>query len=466
MTNKKTAAVVAEAWRRHMDKSALKEIFFRRKANLTPGVDRVNAESFERKIDATLEVVVRKVHEGKLILSPYLELLISKGKTSLPRVVARPTIRDKLILVALKEVLHDSFPAYVPRDLPNQVVREVLGSLKRHGSCEIVRVDIKSFYDSIPHARLGKSLTKIAPNAAMLSLLLQSIKVAVVPPFHRKEDLAALANRRGVPQGLPISNYLANFYLRNLDQKMRLECLSYHRYVDDIVIIARHDEGKNTLKSLSKKLRPLGLAFNDKKTQTVDGQGVFEFLGYQVKDGKARPRQKSVERFIRSVASLFSMLRQERLPRRQRPTSWSDEDLANMFVEELNEKITGAISGNKQYGWVFYYNESTDLSVFGQIDAVVKRMARSTDLLTNAQRRMIKSTIRTYWESRHSKASGYIFNYELIKANWQKSEFLWRKGYFDKAQVGRMSPERIELEFSRVVSIRLAGLDQDIGVVS
>lgn len=466
MTNKKVSDVVAESWRRHMDKSALKEIFFRRKASLTPGVDRVNVEAFEKKIDAVLDVTVRKLHEDKFKLSPYLELLISKGKASFPRVVVRPTIRDKLVLIALKEVLHDSFPAHVPRDLPNQVVREVLNSLATHGDCEIVRADIKSFYDSIPHSRLGKSLAKIAPNPAMLSLLLQSIKVAVVPPFHRKEDLNNLVNRRGIPQGLPISNYLANFYLKNLDQKMKAESLSYHRYVDDIVTIVPIGAGKDSLKSLSRKLRPLGLSFNDKKTQIIEAQGAFEFLGYQVRDGKARPRQKSVERFIRSIASFFSMLKQEKLPRRVRPATWSDEDFANMFVEELNEKITGAISGNKQYGWVFYYNESTDLSVFGQIDAIVKKMARNTDLLTNAQRRMIKSTLRAYWESKHSKTSGYIFNYELIKANWQKAEFLWKKGYFERQHVVRMSPAKIDLEFSRKVSIRLMGLDQDVGVVS
>ena len=62
--------------------------------------------------------------------------------------------------------------------------------------------------------------------------------------FGSKRTESTLQNIIGVPQGLSLSNILANLYMYDLDMKMKAlskveanGILGYYRYVDDILII-------------------------------------------------------------------------------------------------------------------------------------------------------------------------------------------------------------------------------------
>lgn len=47
------------------------------------------------------------------------------------------------------------------------------------------------------------------------------------------------------------------------------------------------------------------------------------------------------------------------------------EKLKEILIADLNEKITGAISENRRYGWIFYFNAINDMSVLYKIDSII-----------------------------------------------------------------------------------------------
>lgn len=78
-------------------------------AKCTVGVDRVNFKNFKNNLSENSSIIERKVKNGTYTFSRYKEVLILKGKDKLPRTIYIPTIRDKIVLSLLKEILFNSF---------------------------------------------------------------------------------------------------------------------------------------------------------------------------------------------------------------------------------------------------------------------------------------------------------------------------------------------------------------------
>ena len=243
--------------------------------------------------------------------------------------------------------------------------------------------------------------------------------------------------------------------------------LGYARYVDDMVLVVnKESDVAATISAVSRDLKSRGLELGEDKTRAFAFDESFEYLGYQIKSGKASPRRASVEKFLRVVAGLFAALRYKKFQGRPLTENWSDEAIGWLFVYELNERITGAISENRQYGWVFYFNESNDLKIFAEVDAIIRKMARKTDLLRNEMRAKIKSTLTAFHQSKGNKASGYILNYDLLADERDKRAFIAKLGYESKDVLDNWPDQYVDELYRGIVEKRLKNLDKDIGLIS
>lgn len=456
--------VVAAALAKNFDARALLDLLQQRRARLAKGIDRIDIEAFERRATEVLTKASEKLNNGSFNFSPYLEKLVSKGRNRHPRLIAKPTIRDKLVLWAIKEILHEVLPQCAPKTLPNQVVRGLVKELKNRPGCSITRIDIASFYDQIDRNKLLDLLRSLLGTTTFIDLIDRSISSPIVPHSFRQKDLSKYSTISGVPQGLPISNFLAHTYLLELDRQMGEVDGAYFRYVDDIILLSKEEFAGELNTIATEKLDQLGLKANQDKSHTFKFHQEFEFLGYEIASGLVKPKKASLDKYLRSIAGLFSCLRRKTLPRRGDFSAWSDGDFAELFISELNELITGAVSGGKQYGWIFYFNESNDLEPFARADSVIRRFARRTDLLTNEQRSRIKRCARAIFETRHSKAGGYIKNYDAIITPADKLFFLRSYGYLRKNEV--IGLEATHELYEKTREARLNRLDQDIGLIS
>jgi RNA-directed DNA polymerase len=103
----------------------------------------------------------------------------------------------------------------------------------------------------------------------------------------RTRTTEARDNRRGIPQGSPISPLLANLYMRRfvLGWKMLgLERSLGSRivtYADDLVILCRKGKAEEALQRLREIMGKLKLTVNEEKTRICKvPEGEFDFLGH------------------------------------------------------------------------------------------------------------------------------------------------------------------------------------------
>ncbi len=174
----------------------------------------------------------------------------------------------------------------------------------------IARLDIRSFYDHVPRYAVERALDQALPTADALALfdiaplfgtaldgetrrerLIHWILDHSFGSFEQGYSFASPADgqpmhsgtgAKGLPQGPPLSSYLANIVLFELDAELeaRVKTLDgdaqdedgrracgglYARYVDDIVIAARSpDDLRNLRSAIESTLEGLGLELNDK----------------------------------------------------------------------------------------------------------------------------------------------------------------------------------------------------------
>ena len=136
------------------------------------GVDKINRRAFENNIDENIGIIYRKVRNGTYKFTPYREKLISRGSKKLPRVVSIPTIRDKLTLKALYEVLHATYQNQTP--FVHRIINEVsmvLGAKEYDG---VSRLDVKDFYPSVDHLLLLEQIKKRIRKHELLMLIANS----------------------------------------------------------------------------------------------------------------------------------------------------------------------------------------------------------------------------------------------------------------------------------------------------
>ena len=103
----------------------------------------------------------------------------------------------------------------------------------------------------------------------------------------------------GSPQGGPLSPLLANIYLDQYDQEMKRRGVTFVRYADDIVVLAKSKRAAERLLESSKKFLEvkLKLKANEDKSRAISIYSLkFKFLGYAMgknKDGNYIRAHKS-----------------------------------------------------------------------------------------------------------------------------------------------------------------------------
>lgn len=425
------------------------------------GIDRVDSERFRKVIAGQVDIIHEKCLNGKYRFTPYLEILKSRGRNKCPRVLAIATVRDRLVLSVLKELLHYAFPRAVPK-LPNQYVRDIKALVLDDDSRCVVKADVKSFYDTVRHRQLLDTIGARLP-VAITRLLERAIRnPTVTRGSHMASDGRLRELSIGIPQGLSISNILAEIYLQGVDETVSSSVPHYFRYVDDILMFTPLNDTDAASSSLEQSLASVGLSLAAEKEFTGVANESFDYLGYRLQLPTVSVKQGNVRRFVGSLASLFVRFT-NRGDVRYRNT-WLDKDaLETVFLHDLNEHITGSIDENRRYGWLFYFSEVNDVQLLYSIDRIVVRFWQR---FLSSPLPDIKRFVRAYHEIRFNQTGSYIHNYNRYDTPKKMLAFLVRRGHLDSQSPTTYTTQQIQTMFRRAKFRNLSRLDADVGAVS
>jgi retron-type reverse transcriptase len=309
------------------------------------GIDNIDNNSFRKNISLFANHIFSSINNYKY--SPYMEKLISKGRNKNPRIISIPTIKDRIVLYVIKEILHEIFPECVNNQLVNTKIKELADIILNKETGGIIKIDLKGFYDSINQQILfDKIKTKIKSDFFLL-LIEKAITNPTVPKKYAKGDKDVYYQYLGIPQGLAISNILANIYLNDFDNRISQQCEYYYRYVDDILLICNENKSKDLYTKIKNDLQRIGLNLNSEKTKTLKIHETFDFLGYKIGKHALSIRAESIQKHIDSLFALLCNYKRLEEHKEARENWLTDELLTNRFQNELNERITGAISEKK-----------------------------------------------------------------------------------------------------------------------
>lgn len=327
-----------------------------RKNKGSHGVDRMSIERFAMKQEQYLLELQQALKEGSYQPLPVKRVFIPKAGGG-ERPLGIPAVKDRIVQTALKMVIEPIFEnefvehSYGFRPLRGckHALRTVDGCLKA-GQTWVVDADMKSYFDTIPHAQLMAEVEKFISDGKVLKLIQAYLEQDILDGMNCWTPIA------GTPQGAVISPLLANLYLHSLDKQMMQAGYTMVRYADDFVILCHNQaDAQNALALAQQWVDDNGLTLHPDKTHVGNcreaGQG-FEFLGYRFEMGKRWVRKKSLK-------ALKDKIRKK--------TKRSRGDSMETIIKDLNPMLKG---------WFNYFKHAHKWT-FSGIDGFIRRRLRS-----------------------------------------------------------------------------------------
>jgi RNA-directed DNA polymerase len=295
------------------------------------GVDRITVEKYhENWVENLSDLMQRLKTRGGYKSPPLRRVDIPKGNTGKTRPLSIPTVDTRCAQEVIRRLIepiyepqfHNSSFGFRPGRNCHQAVECVLGYLEE-GYKVAVDVDIKGFFDNIPHEVIMTMLRAEIADGNILDIIQTFLRSGVV------KDGVFTKTTLGVPQGGVVSPLIANMVLNYLDWQLEAAGYKFARYADDLVILCKNaGQAENALALTVSVLADLGLECSPEKTKITTCKDGFQFLGFDISSRVVNIRQKSREKF------------EERLKELTKRSHNFDAKV----IEKLNQVIRGTVN--------------------------------------------------------------------------------------------------------------------------
>lgn len=347
--------LMEEICERNNLKAALKRV---RRNKGSPGVDGMTVDELPDYLKVHWLVIKARLLKGCYHPQPVKRVEIPKPGSTEKRKLGIPCVLDRFIQQAVLQVLQrkwdptfsDNSYGFRPGRSAHQAIARAQSHIKA-GYGYVVDIDLEKFFDQVNHDRLMSRLAMRIADKRVLKLIRAYLRAGIL------ENGLVSVPSEGTPQGGPLSPFLSNVVLDELDKELESRGHRHVRYADDCnIYVSSLRAGERVMRGISRYItQRLKLRVNEGKS-AVDIPQNRTFLGYTFTGGKSPNRRKiapkSIKRFKAQV---------RRLTRR----NWSI-NLADR-IDRLSRYLTG---------WRGYYGYCETLSVLLKLDSWIRRRLR------------------------------------------------------------------------------------------
>ncbi len=302
-----------------------------------PGIDGQTIEQFEQDLKGNLFKLWNRMSSGTYFPSPVRVVEIPKPGTAGKRALGIPTVYDRVAETAVSMLLEEIVDPVFHDD--SYGYRKGRSALDAVGVCRercwrsswVIDLDIKGFFDNIPHDRI---LAAVAHHTDLKWVLLYVQRWLAAPV--QQQDGSVARRGKGTPQGAPISPLISNLFMHYaFDAWISRECpgVRFERYCDDVIVhCASEQQARHVRDKIAGRLAEFGLELHPDKTKVVycrddDRRGdhdttSFTFLSYTFRPRLAKNRYgKHFVSFLPAVSKdqvvrMQREIRTWRIPRR------------------------------------------------------------------------------------------------------------------------------------------------------
>jgi RNA-directed DNA polymerase len=322
------------------------------------GIDGMNVNELSGFLKENWVEVKSELLAGKYTPEAVMRIEIPKPGSTGIRKLGIPSVLDRFIQQAILQTLQnkwdrkfsDNSYGFRPKRSARQAVLKAQSYLKS-GYSYVVDIDLEKFFDRISHDRLMSRLAVEIRDKRVLKLIRLYLKAGIM------ENGLITTPIEGTPQGGPLSPFLSNIVLDELDKELERRNLKFVRYADDSNIYVKSlRSGKRVMSSITSFIcNRLKLRVNQSKS-AVDIPANRQFLGFTFTNGKASNRRKISNKSLKRFKS-----RIRHITRRNKGQS------LEVVVNNLNKYLNG---------WKSYFGICETLSVLRDLDSWIRRRLR------------------------------------------------------------------------------------------
>lgn len=297
----------------YINAAYLEKCFKMLKKDKACGVDDVTFKEYEVNLRSNIASLIVRLKRKEYNPKPSLKVYIPKPGKVERRPLGIPTIEDKMLQMAVKNILENIF---------EQDFRDCSHGFRKNRSCHTaiqqldaavmkspirwaMEADIVKFFDMVNHEWMMECLEQRIADPNILWLVRKFLKAGFM------EEGRLYPSEAGTPQGGVISPLLANIYLhfvldRWFDERFKPESIGHVeliRYCDDFVVV--FEETRDAYRfgpELTERFAKFGLELSQEKTRMLEfGRTVwkeaqqagmrvetFDFLGFTHYCAKSR----------------------------------------------------------------------------------------------------------------------------------------------------------------------------------
>ncbi len=337
--------------------------------------------------------VFEKIKNGAPFPLPKLNEINKKGSEKKRKVFIFDRC-ENYVLKLIAYLLHKYDVIFSPnlysfrRDIG--VKKAVTDLLKKQSGREFYsyKVDIHDYFNSVDTDLITELVQKTFTDDIPLARFINQILTEKYCIYENK----VISHKKGIMAGVPISGFLANLYLKDLDEWFCKRGIIYARYSDDIIVFAKTKEEiaeyEKTIKAFLNKMQ---LEINQKKEiRTAPGER-WEFLGFSFYDKTVDISEIAMQKIKAKIKR-----KARALVRWKKRANATDERAIRAFIRYFNNKFYNNRNEN-DITWCRWYFPTVN-----------------TDKSLHLIDEYMLSNIRFIATGKHTKAN-YNLRYEEIK---------------------------------------------------